>query len=47
MLLPFQGADNRLHPSTQGDALGCVLMAFQAVCLRKYHYLPNYELCIK
>ena len=39
-LLPCQGEHYGYSP-TQGDALGCVLMAFQAVSALGYHYFRN------
>ncbi len=41
-LMPFQGEFYDC-PSTQGDALGYVLMAFQAVSMHGFHYFRNFS----
>ena len=41
-LMPFQGEFYDCPP-TQGDALGYVLMAFQAVSTHGFHYFRNFS----
>ena len=41
--MPFQGEFYDCPP-TQGDALGYVLMAFQAVSMHGFHYFRNFSL---
>ena len=45
-LMPFQGEFYDCPP-TQGDALGYVLMAFQAVSMHGFHYFRNFSKQIK
>ena len=43
-LMPFQGEFYDYDcPPTQGDALGYVLMAFQAVSIHWFHYFRNFS----
>ena len=41
-LMPFQGGFYDCPP-TQGDALGYVPMAFQAVSMHGFHYFRNFR----
>ena len=45
-LMPFQGEFYDCPP-TQGDALGYVLMAFQAVSMHGFHYFRNFSYCLR
>ena len=45
-LMPFQGEFYDCPP-TQGDALGYVLMAFQAVSMHGFHYFRNFSKKVK